>query len=255
MEYLKYEKRGISGSSLKMVAVLTMLIDHVAAVLIVRVLITRGILSMDMNNGRRTMMLLANDSSGLLDLYQMMRSIGRIAFPIYCFLLVEGFTRTKNIYKYLLRMFLLALISEIPFNLAFSGGIFYPEYQNVMFTLFLGLLAMYFSQWVEAGTKKKRIRYALILSIWAVGMITAEGLSSDYGAKGMVCIGVLYVLRHVKEMQLLGGALSFVWELPAPLAFVFIAFYSGKKGRPMKFFFYSFYPLHLLILYWISVGI
>ena len=118
------ERKGLSGSALKMIAIATMLIDHIAATVIIRVLKFGGY----------------NDS--LYQLYRVMRNIGRIAFPIFCFLLVEGFMHTRDREKYALRLGCFAAISEIPFDLAFNGKILEVGYQNVFFTLLLGLLTM-----------------------------------------------------------------------------------------------------------------
>ena len=225
---------GLNGSTLKMIAVVTMLIDHIAAVLLVKFFIVNG-------------------TWELTDLYQLMRNIGRIAFPIYCFLLVEGFMRTSNVKKYLGRMLLFAFISEIPFDLSFAGKVINSDYQNVMFTLFWGLLAMYVSQTVELKTDKWYMRWFLTALIWLTAAGGAEIMLADYGAKGVGCICVLYLLRYVKGLQLLGGALAFSWEFPAPLSFLFIALYNGEKGRSLKHFFYGFYPVHLLVLYLVSV--
>ena len=230
----KNRRFGLSSSTLKMIAVVTMLIDHIAAVLLVKLLIVNGTWEL---NG----------------VYQLMRDIGRIAFPIYCFLLVEGFIRTGNVKKYLGRMLLFAFISEIPFDLAFAGKMFYWDYQNVMFTLFWGLLAMYVSQTVELKTDKWYVKWFIIALVWLAAAGVAEVMLTDYGAKGIGCICVLYLLRYVKGLQLLGGALAFTWEIPAPLSFAFIALYNGQKGRSMKHFFYGFYPVHLMVLYLVSV--
>lgn len=252
MERLR-ERFGLSGSSLKMIAVITMLIDHIAAVLLVKIMIDREILELTVNNGERVMMLLTADTGGLLEGYQLMRNIGRIAFPIYCFLLVEGFMRTGNLRKYLSRIFIVALLSEMPFDLAFSGRIINWGYQNVIFTLFLGLLAMYLSGEIEKKADKCWIRYTLMALVWLAGMALAEGMLADYGARGVFSIGILYLFRYVEGLQLLGGALSFTWELPAPLSFVLIALYNHKKGKSRKHFFYAFYPVHLFVLYLISL--
>ena len=230
----KTRRFGLSSSTLKMIAVVTMLIDHIAAVLLVKLLIVNGTWEL---NG----------------VYQLMRDIGRIAFPIYCFLLVEGFMRTGNVKKYLGRMLLFAFISEIPFDLAFAGKMFYWDYQNVMFTLFWGLLAMYVSQTVELKTDKWYVKWFIIALVWLAAAGVAEVMLTDYGAKGIGCICVLYLFRYVKGLQLLGGALAFTWEIPAPLSFAFIALYNGQKGRSMKHFFYGFYPVHLMVLYLVSV--
>ena len=105
--------KGLSGSTLKLIAIVSMLIDHVAAAVIVRVLYA------------------GHWTEQLYQIYRVMRSVGRIAFPIFCFFLVEGFEHTRDRKKYALRLFLFALISEIPFDLAFSAEILEVQYQNV----------------------------------------------------------------------------------------------------------------------------
>ncbi len=247
-------RRGLSSSGLKMIAVITMLIDHIAAVLLVKVLINNGTWKLIDYQGNRVLSILTMENMDMINLYQIMRNIGRIAFPIYCFLLVEGFARTHDIRKYLGRMFLFALLSEVPFDLALAGKAMHWDYQNVMFTLFWGLAAMYISHMLELKTDKWFIKWPLTVLIWGVSMLAAELMMTDYGAKGVLCIGVLYLLRYVKGLQILGGALSFTWEMPAPVSFIFIALYNGKKGMSMKHFFYAFYPVHLLILYVISAA-
>ena len=172
------ERKGLSGSALKMIAIATMLIDHIAATVIIRVLKFGGY----------------NDS--LYQLYRVMRNIGRIAFPIFCFLLVEGFMHTRDREKYALRLGCFAAISEIPFDLAFNGKILEVGYQNVFFTLLLGLLTMMaydsvmkqsrFSVWKRTGLSTLAI---------LVGMFAAEFLSTDYGALGVLCIMVFYLFR------------------------------------------------------------
>lgn len=249
----KNRRFGLNGSTLKMIAVVTMLIDHVAAVLLVKMLILNGTWELTGYSDSRVLNILTLEHMNMVKIYQLMRDIGRIAFPIYCFLLVEGFMRTRNVKKYLGRMLLFAFISEIPFDLAFTGKIFYRDYQNVMFTLFWGLLAMYVSQIVELKADKWFVKWFLTALIWLAAAGGAEVMLTDYGAKGVGCICVLYLLRYVKGLQLLGGALAFTWEFPAPVSFAFIALYNGEKGRSMKHFFYGFYPVHLLVLYLVSV--
>lgn len=249
----KNRRFGLNGSTLKMIAVVTMLIDHVAAVLLVKMLILNGTWELTGYSDSRVLNILTLEHMNMVKMYQLMRDIGRIAFPIYCFLLVEGFMRTRNVKKYLGRMLLFAFISEIPFNLAFTGKIFYRDYQNVMFTLFWGLLAMYVSQIVELKEDKWFVKWFLTALIWLAAAGGAEVMLTDYGAKGVGCICVLYLLRYVKGLQLLGGALAFTWEFPAPVSFAFVALYNGEKGRSMKHFFYGFYPVHLLVLYLVSV--
>ena len=249
----KNHRFGLNGSMLKMIAVVTMLIDHIAAVLLVKLLIYNGTWELTGYSDSRVLSILNLEHMNMVKIYQFMRDIGRIAFPIYCFLLVEGFMRTRNVKKYIGRILLFAFVSEIPFDLAFAGKVFYWDYQNVMFTLFWGLLAMYVSQIVELKTDKWYVKWLITALIWLVAAGGAERMLTDYGAKGVACIFVLYFFRYVKGLQLLGGALAFMWEFPAPLSFVFIALYNGEKGRSMKYFFYGFYPVHLLVLFLVSV--
>lgn len=226
------EKKGISGSTLKLIAVVTMVIDHTGAFIIGRIA--------------------AGENAGVIFgiLNNVMRGIGRISFPIFCFLLVEGFMHTKNIRNYAMRLFLFALLSEIPFNLAFSGKIFYPGYQNVFFTLLIGLLVMYFCSLAERLALRHRIPAAILFFAAVIaGMSAAEFLRTDYASYGIFCIMILYLFRNRKKWQEIAGILAFLPEFPAPLAFLPIHFYNGNRGLSVKYLFYIFYPFHLLILY------
>ena len=127
------EKRGISSAVLKNIAVVTMLIDHIGAVIVTRLLIRNGLYEAMANQEAYTAWM--GQNGGMYGIYMAMRIIGRFAFPIYCFLLVEGFQKTHNVKKYLGRMFLFALISEVPFDLAFSGKACYPARHIKMYFL------------------------------------------------------------------------------------------------------------------------
>ena len=125
---------GISGSTLKIIALVTMLTDHIGAAIIEPVLIQKAE-RMHIQWGSYSDLILIDKTLGTA--YIAMRYIGRIAFPIFCFLLVEGFLHTRNVRRYAFRLFLFALISEIPFDLAFHHQLFCMDYQNVFFTLFI----------------------------------------------------------------------------------------------------------------------
>lgn len=179
--------------------------------------------------------------------YEMLyRQIGRLAFPIYCFLIVEGVVHSRDVKMYLLRLGVFALISEIPFDWAFRGVLFYWESQNVFFTLFLGALAI----WLWSTYDKLHIRVGAIVVILCV----AEAVSCDYGALGVLLIIMLYVTRE----NLLGvlGSLIYIngicfegtLQTYAVLSFIPLAFYNGKRGYPVRAPFYIYYPLHLTIL-------
>lgn len=239
------KKEGICGSTLKMIALVTMLIDHTAAVLLIRVIRAN---------------LFPTIQSQLTVLYCIMRFIGRIAFPIYCFLLVEGFGKTHNVWKYALRLAGFAILSEIPFDLALNSTILEFGYQNVFFTLLWGLLAMIASDMVnrcffkeQDSMAKKLGACAVTVTCTVVAALAAEWMNTDYGAIGVVCIMVLYLFRNRKIAQICAGVVVFLWELTAPLAFIPIGFYNGERGRQIKYLFYAFYPVHLLILYLICV--
>lgn len=222
-------KFGFSGSTLKIIAIITMFIDHTGATVV------QGMLKLPAIKAD------AQTYAMVRDIYSLMRDIGRIAFPIFCFLLVEGFLHTRNVKKYVLRLFLFALISEIPFDFALKPNWFYPSKQNVYFTLLIGLLVLW-------GVTICYGRSVLQILIMVAGLLAAWFLKTDYSYKGVFLIEVLYVLRFSRLYQCLGGAAAISWEIPAPLAFIPVYFYNGKRGISLKYFFYWFYPAHLVLL-------
>ena len=243
------KRGGISSSSLKIIAVISMLTDHFAAGVLGRYLTASGLYGLDVT-----------DTDGVMQLlmaYQIMRMIGRIAFPIYCFLLVEGFEHTKNRIKYAQRLLLFAAASEIPFDLLFKGKILEFSYQNVFFTLFFGLAVMMGLSWVQEHlpAKGKAAAAAGSIAVIAAGAGAAQLLSTDYGAIGVMCMTVLFLFRRKKTWQIIAGCVVFLWELTAPLAFVPVWFYNGRRGMKLKYFFYLFYPVHLLVLYLICIAL
>lgn len=229
------KKPELSGSTLKIIALVTMLIDHIGAVIV-----------------QRTMSMPGFDHEFWSSLYWPLRNIGRLAFPIFCFLLVEGFVHTSDIKKYVRRMLIFAVISEIPFNLGITGNLFDFNYQNVYWELILGMAALICLKKIEEKNWSYELQVILKLAVIGVFAFGAEMLNLDYGMYGIISIVALYVFRQNKVSQLLAGAISFLWEQIAPLAFLLIAFYNGKRGRKIKYAFYVFYPAHLLILYMIT---
>ena len=175
-----------------------------------------------------------------------MRNIGRVACPIFCFQLVEGFIHTSNRNKYALRLALFALVSEIPFNLAVNNQLIGFDSKNVFFTLLIGLLTIW------AMEKLEQIHALLIIPTAAAGGILAYFINCDYDYRGIILIVILYLFRYHKALQTLAGAVSLYWEWPAIFAFIPINMYNGKKGWNMKNFTYVFYPAHLILLYAIS---
>ncbi len=240
-------KKGISGSTLKLIAISAMLVDHIGAVLLVPYLTAPG-----------------NWTQELYDLYYVMRMIiGRIAFPIFCFLLTEGFAHTSNVWKYALRLGIFALVSEAAFDLAFEGAVPAWGYQNVFFTLFLGLAAMIIWKKLEDSSLPKVAWIPLGLAGIAVCMCLAELLQTDYGAYGVLCIVTLYLTRGNRLFQVVAGCAA-LWvgdylfgmggsEFWAPLGLLPVLFYRGRRGLKLKYVFYLFYPVHLTILYLLSL--
>lgn len=236
--------KGISGSTIKIIAVAAMLIDHTAAVILERQMTVGGYLQ---NNSINL------DGIGLYIVYLVMRLIGRLGFPIFCFLLVEGFQRTRNVKKYALRLGIFALVSEIPFDFAFCGKAYYPTYQNVYFTLFFGLLALWGIDYVGKRELPKAAKVILCVAVAGLCMGAAHFLRTDYAAMGVLTIIVMYVFRKKKVICMLAGCIVLTimsrTEITAFFALIPIALYNGSRGLKMKYFFYGFYPVHLALLY------
>ena len=228
----------ITGSTLKLIAIITMMIDHTGAAVI-------GPLrySLPSTSALREFCIAA---------YPHMRNIGRLAFPIFCFLLVEGFLHTRNAARYAGRLFVFALISELPFDFGLAAELFSWHHQNVYFTLLLGLFVMMAFSWLEENRVKGNAGWFLCLLLQtlvaAAAMFLARELYTDYGYKGVFIIILLYVLRKNRHAQALLGAIAFSWERFAPLSFLPIWLYNGKRGRQMKYVYYWFYPIHLIVL-------
>ena len=234
-------RRGLSGTALKMIACITMLIDHIGASCI-----EAGLLLPELETGE-----VSGGALNQLPLYQLdrvLRFTGRLAFPIFCFLLVEGFVHTHDVKKYVRRLFLFALISEVPFDLAFFRTPFDFSAQNVYWTLALGVLAMAGLKHFEKPDGSASWKGLLC----AAGCTLAGFLAcTDYDGIGVLIICALYLTRADRKRQCIVGAVLFAWELTAPLAFVLVWFYNGQRGAcsPLqKKAFYWFYPVHLSVL-------
>ena len=230
-----------SGTALKTIACITMLVDHIGASCIEAGLLLPELERGEVSGG-------AWDQLSLFQLDRVLRFTGRLAFPLFCFLLVEGFVHTHNVKGYLGRLVLFGLLSEVPFDLAFFRTPFAPQHQNVYWTLALGVLAM-------AGLKRfeKPDGTASGKSLLCGGAcaLTAFLANTDYHAIGVLIICTLYLTRADRKRQCLAGALLFLFELTAPLAFVLVWFYNGQRGACsplLKKAFYWFYPVHLLVL-------
>ena len=222
-------KSSFSGMDLKLCALFTMFVDHVGVGLI------------------ENTYLYHLESFQMLDVC--LRLIGRLAFPIYAFLLVEGFLHTSSWKKYALRMFTFALLSELPFDLAAYGRIYW-KHQNVFFTLLIGLIVL-------KGIEKVEENKAAVLGVILVGCVLGYVGHVDYSFMGVLLIAVLYLLRgDHKKRCIVGGAL-FAYEVTSIFAFMMIYRYNGKKGesRLPRMVFYGFYPVHLFLLWGIRIAL
>lgn len=240
-------KRELSQEGLKLLACVTMLIDHIGATLVLRMLQT-----MPVRNEQYNL---------LVGIYYTMRIIGRIAFPIYCFLLVEGAYHTRNPKKYGMRLFVGMLLSEIPFDLAFShrGNVLFDWSSNsVMLTLLLGFFMI---EAMKGWTDFRKV--AVILPFY----LLAEWMHTDYGGLGILIIAVFALTRGLpqeKLYQFLGlslvvypgsraiiGSVAVNLEWFAVLALIPIFCYDGRKlnyHKAVQWAFYLFYPVHIAVL-------
>ena len=308
MEYL--QKRSLTGFAVKIIAIVTMFIDHCGAVFV-----ERKIWQIQWTNPAWQ-----DDSlyKTLNIVDDVMRSIGRLAFPLFIFLLVQGFMHTRSRLKYAVRLGLFALISEVPFDMAFMNKTFTMSYQNVFFTLLLGFLFMctadfiyqkHIAPWLgyvgiilssgligylgatwfkemapdfdiapfkgmgflvsvavfaaisviaeilicRKKTFEEFTKFSLSILALALFMLAASSLHTDYNAGGVLAIAVAYAFRNDKLKSILGAVIVLtlfcsVIEAVALFDCIIIARYNGEKGRSMKYFFYAFYPCHLLLI-------
>lgn len=248
--------KGVPGSTLKLIAIIAMFIDHTGAVILDRLLISKGIMAFNFSSMDNFLEMVQNGGI-LLFSYWIIRLIGRLGFPIFCFLLIEGFTHTRNVWNYALRLLLFAFISEVPFDLAFSGFLFANHYQNVFFTLFLGLCALIAIKFIEDKFAEINIiKYFLTGLATIVFMFIAYFLRTDYSYMGVLTIVVMYLIRNNKTLEMTFGCIILtamsLTEVTAFFTIIPVSKYNGKRGLNMKYVFYAFYPVHLLVLYFIA---
>ncbi len=238
----------LSGAALKMIGIVTMLIDHIGAALL-----ELGVLRyQDPEYYFGFLETARGQQMETVDI--LLRSVGRIAFPIFCFLLVEGYVHTSNYRRYLRNMLVFALVSEIPFDLAVCNRILYMGGQNIYLTLALGLLTLCLLERVKTGDIALR---SLLSSLVIAGACAAANvLRVDYGLFGVLLIVLFYYLRENRLLLFLAGTSVLIlgegreYGLYFILAMACICLYNGKRGRiGHKYLFYWFYPAHLLVLF------
>lgn len=250
----------LTGNAIKIIAILCMIVDHFTKTIMIWVrdnkwvpMLIDNVITQDEYNHH------------VRQLFQLER-IGMIAFPLFAFLLTEGFLHTHNRKKYALSLAAFAIISELPFDLAFFNDLasrsgtfpFYWDYQNVFFTLLLGLCAMLCIEKLSSLDGKWRkiwIRCLQIVSITGIALI-ASLIKADYEIRGILIIVIFYVSRKNRICQSLCFLMGYM-VLENSLHFsqiivcLIVLLYNNKRGslRVNKYTFYAFYPAHILLLY------
>ena len=211
----------------------------------------------------------------LLPAQEWLTCLGRLAYPIFAFLLAEGYAHTHDLRRYLLRMLAWALVSEIPFDLMYGGSVFYPYHQNVLWTFLLSLVLMALMDRCRVcfrpaaalllcgllGALGFALGYLFMLDYYGVGVLM---VLTFYGFRGQtwncrlaqfICLYLLNVRLlggYYYEVELFGHTFEWVQQGFALLAFLPIWLYRGRQGhhsKPFRYFCYAFYPGHILILY------
>ena len=228
--FLPAPMRILSGSMLKLIACILMLIDHTGAMILslytpaMRPFITIG--------------------QNVYRFYGVTRGVGRLAFPIFCFLIVEGVSHTRNRFRYGRNLLIFAFISEIPWNIGLGRSLHYAK-QNVYFTLFIGFVTICLVEYFEAN------RLIQVLVMFAMLFVSVK-LNADYSYRGYILIMIMYWLRKERAAQALIASVWLKYEWTAGFAFIPINMYNGKRGfirsKPLKYGFYLFYPVHIAIL-------
>lgn len=239
LETWQSDRSFFTSGHLKIIACLTMFLSHLAQSYLLYIL-------------------------GYIRIADLSMLIGRVAMPIYCFMVAQGMVLTKDKKSYLKRLFIFALVSEIPYDLAFRNTIFEYYNQNVIFTLFLGALLIYIWQVIEDKSFKVYIKISLMLIIAILFCFLAQMMFTDYSYKGIIAISLLYLSFSNKYLTALVLFLSFYFEayvtgysLYIPfivyLSIPLILLYNGKRGKYSKYGFYLFYPGHLMLIYFLKL--
>ena len=220
--------RFLSGAQLKYIAFLSMLIDHTNKALIYPYL----------NGG------ILQHISDLFDI------LGRIAFPLFCFLLVEGFFHTRSRGKYLATLIVFGVISEVPFDMFSTATFFNANWNNVMFTLALVLLTIWIIDELRKKTEKlpQLLRIAAVLLVVGVMCLVSMYLGLDYEHHAILIGFWMYIFRDKRILSIPFCFLSMYKSPWALLGFGLSLTYNGERGKQYKLLNYLFYPVHLLVL-------
>lgn len=234
---------GLTGFSLKIIAMVTMFIDHYALMIILN-----GKLY-GYNKSLLTNALSLPEGQKLFFWYKILRIIGRISFPIFALLIVEGFRKTKNRFLYFLRIITLAFVSEIPYDLLVFNKLICFDVQNVLFTYIVGLFLLLL---IESTDFLPIYIHAIFA---AVAAVVTYLIRADYYIYGIILIFIFYEFRHdVNFMLFLSIPVLFLSSYTsfygmAILSVPFLYLYNGQKGVSLGKLPYIFYPVHMLLLY------
>lgn len=244
----------LNRNALKTTALISMLLDHIGMIIVYPMYINACMVDGVEMMGE----LVPDEAKRLYMIYTILRIIGRLAFPIFAFMITEGFQHTHDLKKYILRLFSFAVISEIPYNLAAGRSFSYPYSQNVLWTFLVAVIMMWAVEKyaLKIENTAKRTAVSILIVIAAV-LLT---LLSDGGSSGMLLIASMYFFKDDKKKYWLGCVASLIlmsWQFMAiqifaAAALVLIEMYNGEKGKGSKYLFYIFYPAHLLALTLIS---
>jgi len=187
------------------------------------------------------------------------RMIGRLAMPVFSFCIAEGFSYTKDKMKYLCRLGAFALISEIPFDLAFEGKIGF-SHQNIMLSFFLAAAALLLYDRIQGNEDQERIHSSVWKTVFGVCAVLAVSvlsflLRADYTFFAVIAVFLFYVFRSKHPLIRAGIGVAFLsitrtigYYCATGFSFIPLAMYNGKKGKGLKWMFCLFYPGHLLLL-------
>lgn len=235
--------RFLSGFALKWIAIASMILDHFGSILMTALIEpyrTDGIfvVSPELPFLVRNAFLI----KGVCEI------LGSIGFPLFCFLIAEGFLHTRSRLRYAITLGVFALISEIPFDLAHFQSLSNFKLQNVLFTLSVSAFTLLAIAHVERRWAERPLpRWGLTACCTGLGMVLALLLRGEYVFLGVLTIALLYLLRNLPLLRPLGIAPLLIVSPWVLVALVPLYLYDGRRGRGSKWFFYLFYPGHFLL--------
>lgn len=252
----------IRSDYLKIIAMVCMLIDHIGISILEKMYLAASDIGL---------------AQKIYDINEILRGIGRLALPIFAYQIAVSMIYTRNRKKYIERLALFAVISEVPFDLLNAGKVWDISYQNVIITLLFGAIAIWGIDWFYNKYKESRVIRAIFNTAFVTLLcVIVELLKTDYGAKGVILIVLFYAAKkegtyatfmaffyaievfaimYLRSRNMHSTIRYCIFESYSLLAFPIIDADSGERGggEIIKWVGYLFYPVHMLILYLISV--